>query len=295
MRLNVVLTLLAILLVGCSCGLINKDVIPVDEDLEDPLLDLLWDCNRLEISYHPDTFSYWFKGASSRRLLSDEEQQQIERLEKGIIRDPDRIMQFFDACSLMDYIDEGGAVIPYINYATVDCYQEERLLASFKYVRPNILIDSDGRFNAYPYDCLRSLDRTPELWPFLARQECAVRIRSLGVSVKTLDTWPAPNRWCDIVSQAFTRMDYTTSPAPLLRFQCPSPGLSHYALNVQCRPDSPPDMVLLFETEPGWNKHGGPELFTFNNHNPTGGLVLLKNQAVKFIRTKEDLMKLRWE
>lgn len=295
MRLNVALTLLAILFVGCSCGLTHEDVIPVDEDLEDPLLDLLWDCNRLEISYHPDTFSYWFESASSRRLLSDAEQQQIKRIEKGIIRDPDRIMQFFDACSLMDYIDEGGGILPYRNYATVDCFQGGHLLTSFRYIRQNILIDSDGRFNAYPLDCLRSLDRIPELWPFLARMECADRIRLLGRDVKMLDTWPTPKKWCDAVAEPFTRMDYITSTAPLLGFQCPSPGLSHYALNVQCRPDSPPDMVLLFETEPGWNKHGGPDLFTFKNHKPTGGLVLLKDQSVKFIRSKEDLMRLRWK
>jgi hypothetical protein len=30
-------------------------------------------------------------------------------------------------------------------------------------------------------------------------------------------------------------------------------------------------MVLLFETKAGWNQHGGPELFTFDNHDPKGG------------------------
>ena len=53
-------------------------------------------------------------------------------------------------------------------------------------------------------------------------------------------------------------------------------------------------MVLLFETKAGWNQHGGPELFTFDNHDPHGGLVVLNDGTVKFIRTEEELKQLRW-
>jgi len=53
--------------------------------------------------------------------------------------------------------------------------------------------------------------------------------------------------------------------------------------------------VLLFEAEAGWNQHGGPELFTFDNHDPRGGCVVLKDRTVKFIRTEEKLRQLRWE
>ena len=69
----------------------------------------------------------------------------------------------------------------------------------------------------------------------------------------------------------------------------------YYAMNPSCNPDSPPEMVLLFETKAGWNQHGGPELFTFDNHDPKGGCVLLNNHKVKFIRTKEELHQLRWK
>jgi hypothetical protein len=60
-------------------------------------------------------------------------------------------------------------------------------------------------------------------------------------------------------------------------------------MNPNCEPNSPPDMVLLFETKAGWNQHGGPELFTFDNHDPRGGCVLLNDGTVKFIRTEEEL------
>jgi hypothetical protein len=32
----------------------------------------------------------------------------------------------------------------------------------------------------------------------------------------------------------------------------------------------------------------GPDLFTFDNHDPKGGCVLLNDGTVKFIRTKEE-------
>jgi hypothetical protein len=71
--------------------------------------------------------------------------------------------------------------------------------------------------------------------------------------------------------------------------------ISTYAMNPNCRKGSPPDMVLLFESKPGWNQHGGPELFTFDNHDPKGGLVRLNDAKVKFIRTEEELKQLRWK
>jgi len=71
--------------------------------------------------------------------------------------------------------------------------------------------------------------------------------------------------------------------------------VSDYAMNSNCRDGSPDDMVFLFESKPGWNQHGGAELFTFDNHDPKGGLVLLNDGTVKFIRTEEELKQLRWK
>jgi len=80
-------------------------------------------------------------------------------------------------------------------------------------------------------------------------------------------------------------------------YECPDAGEGPctYAMNSNCEPDSPGDTVLLFETKPGWNQHGGPELFTFDNHEPKGGCVLLNDGTVKFIRTEEELHALRWK
>lgn len=143
---------------------------------------------------------------------------------------------------------------------------------------------------------------------------------------------PDPNQWCDVIVQTMRRMHITNYvldgktrrqyPDRVIarRFTCPvvhaptdangvySPPdetdplsqpadswVSDYAMNSNCREGSPDDMVFLFESQPGWNQHGGPELFTFDNHDPKGGCVLLNDGTVKFIRTKEELYQLQWK
>jgi len=109
--------------------------------------------------------------------------------------------------------------------------------------------------------------------------------------------YPTTFKWCDSMLQAYKSigmLDYWIKK-PLL---CPSKSKDdkcYYAMNPNCKYDSPPDVVLLFEAKAGWNQHGGRELFTFDNHDPKGGCVLLNDGTVKFIRTKEELRQLRWE
>ncbi|HIJ71213.1 MAG TPA: hypothetical protein HPP87_07600 [Planctomycetes bacterium] len=57
----------------------------------------------------------------------------------------------------------------------------------------------------------------------------------------------------------------------------------------------PQDVVLLFETAPGWNEVGGPELLTTKNHKGRGCCILFAgNPEGVFIKTA-DLDTLRWE
>jgi len=144
--------------------------------------------------------------------------------------------------------------------------------------------------------------------------------------------YPDPNQWCDVIVEAlrsryFTYVGWgdkkkrsysdediaklfacpgtrgsadarnsdTESRAPARADEPVRPSTSNYALNPNCTRDSPGDTVFFFETESSWNRHGGPELFTFKNHDPCGGLVFLKDGSVKFIRTEEELKQLRWK
>ena len=52
-------------------------------------------------------------------------------------------------------------------------------------------------------------------------------------------------------------------------------------------------MVLLFETNGGWNQYGGPELLTTENHKGKGCNVLLNFGNVEFVKPTE-FEKLNW-
>lgn len=113
--------------------------------------------------------------------------------------------------------------------------------------------------------------------------------------------YPKPSGWCDSMEWAFVgpviRSRRHEVDSKMKIHVCPSvsDGLSTYAMNPNCHYDSPGDVVLLFETIAGWNQYGGPELFTFGNHDPKGGCALLNDGTVKFIRATEELEQLRWK
>ena len=52
-------------------------------------------------------------------------------------------------------------------------------------------------------------------------------------------------------------------------------------------------MVLFFESKPGWNQVGGPELFN-ENHPGKFGFVFLKKGKLEIV-SKEDIGKLKWK
>jgi hypothetical protein len=152
--------------------------------------------------------------------------------------------------------------------------------------------------------------------------------------VLRVSPYPAPTQWCDAVVENLrqrrgienktVRREYTDAQIAA-RFRCPTKQkpidpnerlkpddvireddvkrlnepvrvwVCDYAMNPDCEPNSPKDTVLLFEAEPGWNQHGGPELFNFDNHDPKGGCILLNDGTIKFIRMKEELAQLRWK
>ncbi len=100
--------------------------------------------------------------------------------------------------------------------------------------------------------------------------------------------YPSRSKWCDLLMKQ-TELDEKT-------FICPGPKQDrcHYAMNPNCEPNSPGDMVLLFETKAGWNQHGGPELLTTENHRGKGSNILFNNGTVKFIN-KNQINTLKWK
>jgi len=104
------------------------------------------------------------------------------------------------------------------------------------------------------------------------------------------DEYPTGSKWCDLL---MTHADVGPKS-----FVCQSgqQGRSHYALNenaLKLGQHAPPNMVLMFECQPGWNQVGGPELITTENHQGEGCNVMHVDGSVIFVRT-ENLDTLQW-
>jgi prepilin-type processing-associated H-X9-DG protein len=159
---------------------------------------------------------------------------------------------------------------------------------------------------------------------------CAVNLKGLGSAILVYSSsndqkYPNSARWCDsLVGQASVsstfffctgsgdRRHYETTkqidprevPSDMI-FDREFTGSwgkrtysylirrCHYALNPNCGPNSPGDVVLLFETTGGWNQYGGPEILTTENHGGKGCNVLFNDGSVRFVDA-DELTKLKW-
>jgi type II secretion system protein G len=131
----------------------------------------------------------------------------------------------------------------------------------------------------------------------LARQiVCISNLRVLGMAIMTYSELndgkhPTPDKWCDLLVQyADVNEEY------IKYFKCPANNKDRcsYAINPNAGPNSPNDIVLLFETTGGWNQFGGSELLTIDNHKGKGCSILFNNGDVKFVET-EHLGGLKWK
>lgn len=114
--------------------------------------------------------------------------------------------------------------------------------------------------------------------------------------------YPPKDKWCDLL------IDHARVSKE--DFICPGSkaktGQSSYAINENAitleppimrgiqEPNAPPDIVLLFESEPGWNQYGGPELLTFKNHKGEGCYIVFTDGHMEFIGSKEA-NNLKWK
>ena len=105
------------------------------------------------------------------------------------------------------------------------------------------------------------------------------------------DKFPNSSKWCDLLIEhaEVTERSFICRGA--------SEGPCNYAMNKNVEKlgiRSPPDMVVLFETHPGLNQSGGPEILTTDNHQGKGCNVLFADSHVEFVKT-EDLDDLKWD
>jgi len=160
---------------------------------------------------------------------------------------------------------------------------------------------------------------------------CQRNLRALDNALKRYAAdneglYPTPSKWCDLLVEK-TGIDkevlccisehYTITDTPIEEANAPikvrfvydyndSAGNKKYAydikganygLNPNVEPNSASTVVLLFETEHGWNQFGGPELVSVKNHieiyGKEGCNVLFNDGNVMFIKAK-DISELNW-
>lgn len=264
--------------------------------------------SRVEIQYEPSMLEYFFPYAGQQSLLSPAETQYLRSLKTIVDKDQEHIK------ALAYDVSKGSrsGIVAERSTAHVTCYRDGEHLTSFT-VYDNMSIETEEKQVFWYRRGLQSLKTlTPQIQPFDLRVRCAANLRDLwhrfrlyhkaekerlkDSSNKSEVVYPTPTKWCDAMVRAYQSIGMLEKNI-MRPHMCPGvrEGKGHYGMNPHCEPDSPADTVLLFETKAGWNQHGGPELFTFNNHDPHGGCVLLNDGTVKFIRTKEELQQLRWK
>jgi hypothetical protein len=129
--------------------------------------------------------------------------------------------------------------------------------------------------------------------------------KAMRIYASDYGQYPEPNQWCDsLLKHGHVDLEHFVCPSLILTCPytgriilfrpLPKRGRCHYAMNPNCKPDSPPDTVLLFETKESWNQFGGPEILTFENHKGVVCYAVLKDGRFKFV-TPKDIGKLKWK
>jgi len=140
------------------------------------------------------------------------------------------------------------------------------------------------------------------------------------------DEFPDPNKWCDLLIEAGevdpedlwapevairwpywgawpfglgdwpprSRRNLPVARRSVMFRPRPRKGVSHFAMNTDCRTMShDPNTILLFESRPGWNQHGGPESVDFSRLDGQRACVLQVDTAPTVI-IREHLDKYNW-
>lgn len=140
------------------------------------------------------------------------------------------------------------------------------------------------------------------LFPALAKMKevaqrlvCGTNMSGIGKAMAIYsfdfdDKFPDSSKWCDLL------IEHVEIDPGMFRCKGVSQGPCNFAMNKNVEKlgnMAPGDMVLLFETAPGWNQSGGPEILATDNHGGQGCNVLFVDGRVEFVHT-EQLEDLRW-
>ena len=133
-----------------------------------------------------------------------------------------------------------------------------------------------------------------------SRLACANSLKALyaglALYLDEYGEYPAPETWCDSLANHLHQL----APEAAEQFRkghcCPEVGDQKwaYAMNPLANGRSAPDVVLLFESDEGWNAQGGADALAAGRHRGTGCNVLFADGSVRFVG-KEAVVQLRWQ
>jgi len=256
-------------------------------------------CTRAQIRLYPSALRWCgIRPGEEEGVLSQEELEYVESMRTIVSTDVTLVRSLSKDVAEAKYRGTNLGILRTERSTGIDLYRGDEVVLSFDLRRSHLLMTDGRQFESKRI--WRSLSRCMDpLWPYQRRVACGTNLRRLhqGLRDSSVMRYPPYAQWCDVV-QPKVRRSFFVCPARGAQnpeyFDGASRWICHYAMNPACERNSPPDTVLLFETKTGWNQHGGPELFTFDNHDPRGGCVLLNDGTLKFIRTEEELQQLRW-
>jgi hypothetical protein len=296
---------------------IDGQQIPYEEKYDPPVVSPpdLTGCTRVEIRYQPSMLEYFFPYSNERALMSSKEVEYLQSLETIVVDDQEHLKSLAEEIGKgFSRNNNGGGIVTERSTAHVVCYRDDERIMSFTVFDDISVVNKEKQVFRYKKGLPILKTLTPQINPFELRVRCAANLRNLWYRFRLYEKalkplkmsffrkrkkpYQSPTIWCDFMVRAYRiTLGNDRDKYMIMPLMCPSAGEGkcHYAINPNCKADSAADMVLLFETKAGWNQHGGPELFTFDNHEPKGGCVLLNDGTVKFIRTKEELQQLRWK
>jgi prepilin-type processing-associated H-X9-DG protein len=129
-----------------------------------------------------------------------------------------------------------------------------------------------------------------------ARQAvCASNLKQLSIAAtmyaEEKGQYPTADKWCDLLEPYYKNEKILVCPGAG-RPEA-GEGRCDYAINPNAKKGCPADMVLFFESKPGWNPAGGPELAATENHHKDGCNVAFCDGRVEFVKA-EDIDSLKW-
>jgi hypothetical protein len=108
--------------------------------------------------------------------------------------------------------------------------------------------------------------------------------------------YPSPERWCDVLADQYHQKTGKRAAQFRRSYRCPAVPKDGwgYAMNPLASPKSDPNVVLVFESDAGWNGCGGPESLVIGRHRGGGCNITFVNGDIMFVRT-ERLAELKWK